>query len=136
MDALELLKYRIQYLCVGVKDVVPETAVEAQMVMMANAAYKLCATNVNFYGLDCVLDEVAAVLADGAKKHGDTGYEDRYVQEDYRAAIRHIERWRLGESADKDSGRHPLAHAIARLMMVAWRDINHNPDTGKMVSHE
>lgn len=69
---------------------------------------------------DGVLDEVLAVLEFGAQKYSPDNWhklenaKTRY----YDAAHRHIAADRRGEKTDEESGRHPLAHAIADLIFM------------------
>lgn len=65
------------------------------------------------------LEQVADVLSFGAKKYGDRNWEKglRWGR-CYAAALRHIFAWWRGENVDKDSGKHPLACAIAELMFI------------------
>ena len=66
------------------------------------------------------LQEIVAVLTDGARKYSDNNwqyvepFEDRY----YAAALRHITEWRKGEAMDSESGRHHLAHAACCLIFL------------------
>lgn len=74
---------------------------------------------------DGVLDEVLAVLEFGAQKYSPDNWhklenaKTRY----YDAAHRHIAADRRGEKADEESGRHPLAHAIADLIFMLGLDL-------------
>ena len=66
------------------------------------------------------LHETASALTFGGDKYGDEnwrmvdGAEIRYTS----AALRHINKWRMGEKLDGDSDLHHLSHAIASLMFV------------------
>lgn len=74
---------------------------------------------------DGVLDEVLAVLEFGAQKYSPDNWhklenaKTRY----YDAAHRHIAADRRGEKTDEESGRHPLAHAIADLIFMLGLDL-------------
>lgn len=74
---------------------------------------------------DGVLDEVLAVLEFGAQKYSHDNWhklenaKTRY----YDAAHRHIAADRRGEKTDEESGRHPLAHAIADLIFMLGLDL-------------
>jgi hypothetical protein len=68
-------------------------------------------------------EEVARVLAAGAKKYspenwrlvpGAGGPRGRYIG----AALRHINAYRQGDQEDRETGLHPLAHAVASLLFV------------------
>jgi hypothetical protein len=70
------------------------------------------------------MDEVARVLAFGGLRYGDNNWQ--YVPEARRryfaAAIRHLVAWWLGEKHDRDSGAHPLAHAVACCLFLIYFD--------------
>jgi hypothetical protein len=62
---------------------------------------------------------VARVFAHGAEKKGDRTWErGRKWGEDIAAALRHVEEFKAGKMIDEGSGESPLAHAIARLLIV------------------
>jgi hypothetical protein len=67
--------------------------------------------------------EVARVLAAGARKYSPEnwrlvpdagGPQGRYIG----AALRHINAYRQGDQEDRETGLHPLAHAVASLLFV------------------
>ena len=66
--------------------------------------------------------EVGRVYGNGAGKYDFRDWEKDDDHISYTdmigAAERHIARWQGGERHDRESGLHPLAHAIARLQMV------------------
>ena len=70
-------------------------------------------------------EEVVKVLTFGAELYGDENWREvenarsRYVA----AAKRHIAEYRKGIRADKDTGLHPLAHAVCDLMFVVELDL-------------
>lgn len=65
---------------------------------------------------------VAMVFAATAKERdGDEpGWRTRPNERDasYAALRRHLDDYRAGVTADKDTGQHPLAHVIARAMIL------------------
>jgi hypothetical protein len=69
-----------------------------------------------------VQKEESLAFKDGTK-HGyhqdwlDTS-KPRDVQKDIDALRRHLEAFELGETVDKDSGAHPLAHVRARAAII------------------
>lgn len=66
-----------------------------------------------------VIAAVARVMGYGAKKHGERGWQDgRSWTGEYASAMRHLMEWRLGSNADAETEQPPLAHAIARLMIL------------------
>ncbi len=66
------------------------------------------------------LDDVLAVLAEGAEKYEAQGYRDRDPEIFEAALARHVQaRWR-GEHIDPDSGRPHLAHIIANALILGW----------------
>lgn len=65
------------------------------------------------------MDDVVSVLTTGADKHGDFGWEDRTADEYVDAAMRHISEYRKGVTADAETGKPPLAHAAADLLIAA-----------------
>ena len=74
------------------------------------------------------LAEVAKAFEEGAKK---------YSRDDWKRAVmrkggvgdftkkfkRHFHAYVFAEKKDMDSGLHPLAHAIANLMILMWADM-------------
>lgn len=66
------------------------------------------------------LEALALVLAHGAAKHGENGWlKDKTSYRDhFRAEMGHaLEGWR-GIKADQDTGLHPWAHAMCRMMFL------------------
>lgn len=73
------------------------------------------------------LKEVAEILTFGAEKYYKDNWkkcEDKSLYVD--ALYRHIERWRLGESRDPETGKHHLSHACCNLMFLFWMDSDEN----------
>jgi predicted PolB exonuclease-like 3'-5' exonuclease len=70
------------------------------------------------------LEDLAKVYSFGAEKYGDNNwqwledYENRY----YAAMLRHIVAWRQGETNDKESKIHHLAHAAWNCFALIWHD--------------
>ncbi len=94
--------------------------------------------------LDCPSPEVAeiiyefglmllAVSGDGRKKRL-AGLKPLWKNDDSHigAIYRHLQRWQDGETTDKDSGQHPLAHAGWRCLATAYRETH--PDECESVS--
>jgi hypothetical protein len=71
------------------------------------------------------LEEVAKVFTDGARKHSPFGWVESPETPTHMhgAAQRHISEWRMGRATDLESGHHPLAHAITRLLMLLAYDL-------------
>lgn len=71
------------------------------------------------------LREVARVLTFGAVKYEPNNWQKvpdpirRYTD----AMLRHIEAWRGGETFDKESGVHHLAHAICDAMFILYFEL-------------
>lgn len=66
------------------------------------------------------LREVVRVFGFGARKHGPDNWK---VAKDtrrryYASALRHLTDWWDGETKDAESGRHPLAHAAADVLIL------------------
>ena len=59
-------------------------------------------------------------LLDGALKYGRSNWRAVGVRSSiyYDAARRHLDAWFEGENVDRDSGLHPLAHALACLAII------------------
>lgn len=76
-----------------------------------------------------VLEQLAAVLGHGAAKYGAnnwqsvTPFNDRY----YAAAMRHLQADRAGEVYDEESGLPHLAHALANVSFLLWRQLSAVP---------
>lgn len=66
------------------------------------------------------LEQVAAIMAFGAKKYSEGGWRDvpnakaRYTA----AALRHLFAYARGEKTDPESGLHHLAHCCACLLFI------------------
>ncbi|WP_018694345.1 dATP/dGTP diphosphohydrolase domain-containing protein [Algicola sagamiensis] len=71
------------------------------------------------------MNEVIRVLMFGAKKYAPDNWQkitdpkQRY----FNACLRHVNQWREGETLDKESGRHHLAHAVCCLLFVLWFEL-------------
>lgn len=65
------------------------------------------------------LEELAKVLTQGAKKYNRKNWEKGI---DYSriigAVYRHINKWRLGEDIDPESGFNHISHAMCNLMFL------------------
>ena len=72
-----------------------------------------------------VLESLAKVLTYGSEKYGANNwqgladFEPRY----YAALQRHLNAWRQGEAADKESGLHHLEHALCNVAFLLWGEI-------------
>lgn len=68
------------------------------------------------------VEQVVKVLTFGAAKYGPNNWQlvegraDRY----FAATMRHLTRWRLGESNDPESGLSHLAHAACCVLFLLW----------------
>lgn len=63
------------------------------------------------------------MLEFGYTKHGD-GWVTRDSEDDLSAAVGHILAVNVRDKTrDPETGRHPLAHAVARLLFVMERDL-------------
>lgn len=72
-----------------------------------------------------VEQELARVLTYGAIEYDDDNWRKvPEPQKRYYAALRrHIEKWRMGESVDPQSGMPHLAHAYACLHFLLWFEL-------------
>lgn len=71
------------------------------------------------------MSEVAKVFTYGAIEHEPGDWYRGADWSVYEAAIaRHFEAWRMGQVLDADSGLHPLAHAIADMLILMCYDQN------------
>lgn len=71
------------------------------------------------------IKEVAEIMTFGAEKYAKDNWkkcEDKSFYVD--ALYRHIEKWRLGEVRDLETGKHHLSHACCNLMFLFWMDNN------------
>lgn len=65
------------------------------------------------------LEEVARVYAYGAKKYADRNWEKGYPWGwSFQALIRHASRWMCGETYDKETGLHHMAHACFHCLAL------------------
>jgi len=64
------------------------------------------------------LDQVCAVLRFGAKKYAERNWEmGLTASQIFSAASRHLKDWfQFGLDKDKETGLHPLAHAMCEVM--------------------
>ena len=67
--------------------------------------------------------EMGQVLALGAKTYGDYNWQKVPAERHYAAALRHLNKFWVGEISD-ESGYHHLIHAITDLMFVYELDDN------------
>ena len=70
------------------------------------------------------LDDVLAVLAEGAEKYAAQGYRGRDPEIFEAALARHVQASWRGEMLDPESGRPHLAHIIANALILDWRARN------------
>jgi hypothetical protein len=71
--------------------------------------------------------QVSRAMTLGAAKHGDLSYRAADADAYFDAAMRHLTAWRCGETADPETGLHPLAHAAADVLIGL--EICLNPST-------
>ena len=65
------------------------------------------------------LEEMVAVLTNGAEKYGDDNWRKGMSwSRHFAAAMRHAWAWFRGENLDRDSGRSHLAHAAVSFMFL------------------
>ena len=74
------------------------------------------------------LEDVVKVLTFGATKYSPDNWKkvpnspSRYMD----ATMRHLVAYRTGETFDKESNQHHLAHAMCCLLFMLWHDKNDN----------
>ena len=68
--------------------------------------------------------EVVKVLMHGAAKYDDHNWAkvDNWRERYYNAARRHLDEWWEGESLDKESNLHHLAHAMCCLLFLMGKE--------------
>lgn len=72
-----------------------------------------------------VLEQVAQVLAYGAKKYGENNFREGFKYSRLLGAtLRHLSKWQNGENLDQESGLSHLSHAIASLMFLVSHDLH------------
>jgi hypothetical protein len=60
---------------------------------------------------------------DGGRKRNSGAKQPWYIDETHEAAIfSHLNKWKHGEKADKDSGAHPLVHVAWRCLAIAYQE--------------
>lgn len=69
------------------------------------------------------IEEIVEVLTYGAAKYGANNWK-RGLDWDrlFSAAIRHLQAAKRGETADSESGKPPLAHAMCNLLFMMYFD--------------
>lgn len=71
------------------------------------------------------LKETVSVLTFGAEKYDDENWKKvenpvpRYTD----ALMRHLEKWRGGETYDRESGFHHLAHVVCCAMFIIYFEL-------------
>jgi hypothetical protein len=65
-------------------------------------------------------ESIVSVFTHGATKHGAFTFtaNQEALGSQIEKAMRHIQEWRMGVVADKETGESPLAHAAARLVIA------------------
>lgn len=64
-----------------------------------------------------------SVTKDGGKKRERGEKPEWWRDESHEAAIfSHLNKWKHGETADKDSGAHPLVHLAWRALAIAYQE--------------
>lgn len=66
-------------------------------------------------------EHVAKVMMYGEKKYARDNWKTVDWKRNLNACLRHIVAFLLGETKDKDSGFHPLEHALCDLTFVVWK---------------
>ncbi|WP_018692304.1 dATP/dGTP diphosphohydrolase domain-containing protein [Algicola sagamiensis] len=71
------------------------------------------------------LQEVIRVLMFGAKNHGRENWKqlDDPKRRFFNAAQRHLTDWRVGETFDRETGLHNLAHATCCMLFILWFEL-------------
>lgn len=74
------------------------------------------------------MHDVLGVLMVGAEKYGPEDWRSRpgIYDESWEAAMRHLQRLRMGEELDGESGIHHAAHVVCRglFMLVEYQKRN------------
>ena len=66
---------------------------------------------------------LAAVTGDGSRKRQSGEKPPWWRDPSHEAAIfSHLDKWKHGERADKDSGAHPLVHLAWRALAIAYQE--------------
>lgn len=70
------------------------------------------------------IEDVVSVLMYGANKYSPDNWKhvEPYKERYYDACMRHLQAWRNGEVADKETSVSHIAHAIACLIFILERD--------------
>jgi hypothetical protein len=64
-----------------------------------------------------------SVTRDGGKKRAAGTKPPWWRDDSHEAAIfSHLDKWKHGEKADKDSGAHPLIHLAWRALAIAYQE--------------
>lgn len=73
--------------------------------------------------LDAFTKMLAAVTGDGSKKRQAGAKPPWWRDCSHEAAVfSHLNKWKHGELADKDSGSHPLVHLAWRALAIAYQE--------------
>lgn len=69
-----------------------------------------------------LIEQVAKVLAIGAKKYGEDNWKSGTENKEriYAAAMRHLLAWRRGEKQDPESGLSHAAHVACNMMFLLF----------------
>lgn len=82
-------------------------------------------------------DELRKATGDGSKKRQAGEKPPWYRDDSHEAAMfSHINKWKHGETADPDSGAHPLVHLAWRALAIACRETFNTPGTVDEPIHE
>lgn len=81
--------------------------------------------------LGTFLDLLEGATADGAGKRASGQKVLWKIDPGHEAAmLRHLARWsQEGETADADSGCHPLVHVAWRALAIAWQELDDGTST-------
>jgi hypothetical protein len=84
------------------------------------------------------VEDVVRVLEHGAIKYAPDNWKKvpDYRQRYYDATMRHLQAWWNGESLDRESNLHHLAHAICNAMFLLWFDRNHGKKVQEAVDDQ
>lgn len=81
-------------------------------------------------------DMLWAVTKDGGKKRARGDKPEWWRDGSHEAAIfSHLNKWKHGEKADKDSGTHPLVHLAWRALAIAYQETKGQVDPQKEKSN-
>jgi len=75
--------------------------------------------------IDTFTNMLDAATKDGGRKRAAGIKPPWWEDQAHEAAIySHLNKWKHGEKADKDSGAHPLVHLAWRALAIAYQETN------------